>query len=297
MTLVILAAGMGSRFGGLKQLQPVDDNNCYIIDYSIYDAIKAGFTKIVFVIKRENYEIFKETIGDRISGLVEVCYAFQENDNLEKYIKEKANRSKPFGTAHALYCAKDYIDGSFGLISADDFYGRGSFEILFDSLKRGECSTIGYKIKNTMSENGSVKRGICFSENGFLTENNDYVIEKKDGVIKAKSLVNHSVIEISEDQNVSMLMYGLDYSVIEYIEDNFENFFNENKDNLDACEYLLPNVLTEMINEEKIKIKLIPTKEKWMGVTYKEDLKNLTDYLKKLKNQEIYPEVLYKKDR
>lgn len=296
MTLVILAAGMGSRFGGLKQLQPVDDNNCYIIDYSVYDAIKAGFTKIVFVIKRENYELFKETIGNRISDFVEVCYAFQENDNLKQYINEKINRNKPFGTAHALYCAKDYIDGAFGIISADDFYGRGSFRLLFDSLKRGECSTIGYKIKNTMSENGSVKRGICFSENGFLTENNDYVVEKKDGVINAKSLVDDSVIEINDDQNVSMLMYGLNYSVIEYIENNFSKFFKENEDKIDTCEYLLPTVLTSMINEDKIKIKLIPTKEKWMGVTYKEDLKTLKDYLDDLKKKNIYPEVLYKKD-
>lgn len=297
MTLVILAAGMGSRFGGLKQLQPVDDNNCFIIDYSIYDAIKAGFTKIVFVIKRENYELFKETIGNRISGLIDVCYAFQENDNLKKYINESANRTKPFGTAHALYCAKEYIDGPFGLISADDFYGRGAFELLFESLKRGECSTIGYKLKNTMSENGSVKRGICFTEGDFLTENNDYVIEKIDGIIKATSLVDGSIIEVKEEQSVSMLMYGLNTSVIEYIEENFENFFRQNKNKLDTCEYLVPIALTNMINEDKIKIKLIPTKEKWMGITYKEDLGKLKKYLSDLKREGVYPEMLYKKDR
>ena len=295
MTLVILAAGMGSRFGGLKQIEPVDDNGNFIIDYSVYDAVKAGFNKIVFVINRENFKIFKNTIGNRISDLVEVKYAFQENDNLKLYLDIPENRTKPFGTAHALYCAKEYIEGPFGIISADDFYGYGAFKQLYDSLNRGECSAIGYKLKNTMSDNGTVKRGICFSKNGYLTQNNDYVIEKIDNKIVGTSLVDNTKIELNADQEVSMLMYGLNYSVIDYIEKGFKHFFEINKNNLEKCEYLLPIVLTDMIEDNKIRVKLIPTKEKWMGVTYKEDLKILKDYLQSLIKDNNYPKSLYKK--
>ena len=280
MTLVILAAGMGSRFGGLKQIEPVDDKGNFIIDYSIYDAVSAGFDKVVFVIKEENYEVFKETVGKRVSKLVKVEYAFQKNDNLYKYADIPKNREKPFGTAHALYCAKEYIDGPFALISSDDYYGAGAFKILYDSLKKAMPCAIGYKLKNTMSENGSVKRGVCFTKDGYLTKNDDYKIEVKDNKIIGTSLVGSETLQFSEDQIVSMLMYGLDYSVIEYIEDNLTKFFLENKENLDTCEYLLPNVLTDMINDNRIKIKVIPTEEKWMGITYKEDLQALKDYLK-----------------
>ena len=266
MTLVILAAGMGSRFGGLKQIEPVDDNGNFIIDYSVYDAVKAGFDKIVFVIKEENYEIFKNTIGSRISNIVKVEYAFQKNDNLEKYASIPKDRTKPFGTAHALLCAKEYIDGPFAIISSDDFYGNGAFKQLYKSMENGASVAIGYKLINTMSENGSVKRGVCFTKDGYLTKNDDYKIEKIDNKIIGTSLVDGNTIQFDENQEVSMLMYGLNKSVIDYIENNLEKFFSDNKDNLDTCEILLPNILTEMINEGKIKIKVIPTEEKWMGI-------------------------------
>ncbi len=293
MTLVILAAGMGSRFGGLKQIEPVDDNGNFIIDYSVYDAVKAGFNKIVFVIKEENYEIFKNTIGSRISNIVKVEYAFQKNDNLEKYVSIPKDRTKPFGTAHALLCAKEYIDGPFAIISSDDFYGTGAFKQLYKSMENGDSVAIGYKLINTMSENGSVKRGVCFTKDGYLIENDDYKIEKVDNKIIGTSLVGNNTIEFDENQEVSMLMYGLDKSVIEYIEDNLEKFFSDNKGNLNDCEILLPNILTEMINDGKIKIKVIPTEEKWMGITYKEDLQKLKDYLNELRKEGIYPENLY----
>ena len=293
MTLVILAAGMGSRFGGLKQIEPVDDNGNFIIDYSVYDAVKAGFDKIVFVIKEENYEIFKNTIGSRISNIVKVEYAFQKNDNLEKYASIPKDRTKPFGTAHALLCAKEYIDGPFAIISSDDFYGNGAFKQLYKSMENGASVAIGYKLINTMSENGSVKRGVCFTKDGYLTKNDDYKIEKIDNKIIGTSLVDGNTIQFDENQEVSMLMYGLNKSVIDYIENNLEKFFSDNKDNLDTCEILLPNILTEMINEGKIKIKVIPTEEKWMGITYKEDLQKLKDYLNELRKEGIYPENLY----
>ena len=294
MTLVILAAGMGSRFGGLKQIEPVDDKADFIIDYSVYDAKMAGFDKIVFVIKEENYEVFKNTIGARIGNFIKVEYAFQKNDNLEKYINIPDDRVKPFGTAHALLCAKELIDGPFGIISSDDFYGRGAFELLKKSLDENIPCAIGYKLKNTMSENGSVKRGICFSKDGYLVNNCDYVIEKKDKKIIATSLEGDESLEVSEDQEVSMIMYGLNNDVLNYLEDNLSKFFEDNKNNLLSCEYLLPNKLTDMINDNKIDIKLIRTDEKWIGITYKEDLDKLKDYLNKLRKEGKYPENLYK---
>ena len=294
LTLVILAAGMGSRFGGLKQIEPVDDYGNFIIDYSVYDAVKAGFNKIVFVIKEENYEVFKNTIGSRISNIVDVEYAFQKNDNLKKYAEIPADRTKPFGTAHALLCAKDYIDSNFAIISSDDFYGYGAFKQLHDAISNGDNVAIGYLLKNTMSEAGSVKRGVCFTKDGYLVENDDYKIERIGDIIKGVSLVNNREIELSENQEVSMLMYGLSYSVIEYIESILPGFFNDNKDNLTECEMLLPNILTEMINENKIKIKVVPTEEKWMGITYKDDLDKLKNYLKELRDKGVYPNSLYK---
>lgn len=295
MTLVILAAGMGSRFGGLKQIEPVDDNGCFIIDYSAYDAIRAGFDKIVFVIKEENYEIFKNTVGSRVSKLCKVEYAFQNNDNLKPYVEIPSTRIKPFGTAHALLCAKDYIDGPFAIISSDDFYGYKAFKELHDAIINGDSVAIGYLLKNTMSDAGSVKRGVCFTRDGYLVENDDYKIERKGDMIRGISLVNNKEIILSDDQEVSMLMYGLSYNVIEYIESILPKFFSDNKDNLDECEMLLPNILTDMINDNKIKIKVVPTEEKWMGITYKEDLQKLKDYLKELTNKGLYPNNLYNK--
>lgn len=293
MTLVILAAGMGSRFGGLKQVEKIDEEGNFIIDYSVYDAVRAGFDKIVFIINEENYELFKSTIGARVSKIVKVEYAFQNNDNIEKYVTIPKSRKKPFGTAHAIYCAKEYIDGNFGVISADDFYGKDAFVKLYDSLNNNIISLIGYKLKNTMSVNGSVKRGVCFSKDGFVTENNDFVIENVDNKIIGKEIIGNREIEFSENQEVAMLMYGLSKEVIDYIDNDIKDFLNDNKDNIDSIEYLLPNVLTEMIKKDIIKMRLIPTEEKWMGITYKEDLQSLKDYIKDLKKSGVYPDKLY----
>lgn len=293
MTLVILAAGMGSRFGGLKQVEKIDEEGNFIIDYSVYDAVRAGFDKIVFIINEENYELFKSTIGARVSKIVKVEYAFQNNDNIEKYVTIPKSRKKPFGTAHAIYCAKEYIDGNFGVISADDFYGKDAFVKLYESLNNNIISLIGYKLKNTMSVNGSVKRGICFSKDGYVTENNDFVIENVDNKIIGKEIIGNREIELSENQEVAMLMYGLSKKVIDYIEHDIKKFLSDNKDNIDSIEYLLPNVLTEMIKKDIIKMRLIPTEEKWMGITYKEDLQSLKDYIKDLKKSGVYPDKLY----
>ena len=174
MTLVILAAGMGSRFGGLKQIEPIDEYGHFIIDYSIYDAIREGFTKVVFIIKRENYDIFRETIGKRIEKKIEVEYVFQEIDNLPEGYSVPEGRIKPWGTAHAILCAKDKVDENFAIINADDFYGRDAYHVISKFMKNNNThnnilryAMAGYKVKNTLTENGSVKRGVCEEENGY----------------------------------------------------------------------------------------------------------------------------------
>ena len=183
LTLVIMAAGMGSRFGGLKQIEPVGPNGEFIIDYSIYDAIKAGFNKVVFIIKRSFEKEFKETIGKRIEGKIKVEYAYQEMDDVPEGTVIPEGREKPFGTGHALYTARNYIHEPFAVISADDFYGSHAFKVLGDSLKNTEdYSVIGYNIGNTITENGSVKRGVCFVKDGKLTDIIESKVEKVDGV-------------------------------------------------------------------------------------------------------------------
>ena len=221
MTLVIMAAGMGSRFGGLKQIEPVGPNGEFIIDYSIYDAIKAGFTKVVFIIKEENYQDFVDTVGARISGKVDVEYVFQKIEDIPSGFSVPDNRVKPWGTAQALYAVRDVIDGPFAVISADDFYGREPYRLLLESMKKGEYSAIGYKIGNTLTSNGSVKRGVCFSENDYLTK----IIESKvkyDGKkIIGEPLSGGKIYEMSSDQSVSMLMFGLQPSLFDYIKMNY----------------------------------------------------------------------------
>ena len=294
MTLVILAAGMGSRFGGLKQLEPVGPNGEFIIDYSIYDAIKAGFTKVVFIIKEENYDIFRDTIGKRIEGKINVEYAFQSFEKIPAGVVVPVERVKPFGTAHALYSAKDNIDESFGIINADDFYGSYSYELLADSLKReGEFSIIGYKVGNTLSENGQVKRGVCFTENDILTDLVESKIQRIDGVIVCEPLNGNDTFEVPEDQPVSMQMFGIQPSVLKFLEEDIKDFFAKNANNLEACEYLLPDMLNDYVKKENIGIRVIPTPATYKGITYREELEDLKEYIKGLIDSGVYPNNLY----
>ena len=291
MTLLIMAAGMGSRFGGLKQIEPVGPNGEFIIDYSIYDAIKAGFTKVVIIIKEENYNDFVETIGKRIKG-IDVEYVFQKIDDIPKGYSV-GSRVKPWGTAQALYEAKDVIDGPFAVISADDFYGREPYSLLTKSLKNGEYSAIGYKIGNTLTDAGSVKRGVCFSENNYLTKIIESKVKYEDGKIIGVPLSGGDSYEMSNDQSVSMLMFGLQPSLFEYIKLDMPKFFEQHKNDLSTCEYLLPEVLGDMLAKDLIKIKLIETHAKWMGVTYREDLENLKNYINEEIEKGVYPINLY----
>ncbi len=293
MTLLIMAAGMGSRFGGLKQIEPVGPNGEFIIDYSIYDAIKAGFTKVVFIIKEENYNDFVETIGKRIEGKIEVEYVFQKMEDVPNGVEIPKDRIKPWGTAQALYAAKNVIDGPFAVISADDFYGREPYTLLIDSLNKGEFSAIGYKIGNTLTNVGSVKRGVCFSKDDYLTNIIESKVKFENGKIIGEPLSGGELYEMDSSQSVSMLMFGLQPSLFEYIKEDMPKYFEKHADNLTTCEYLLPEVLGDMLSKNLIKIKLIPTHAVWKGVTYREDLEELKKYINEEIENGVYPEKLY----
>lgn len=293
LTLVIMAAGMGSRFGGLKQIEPVGPNGEFIIDYSIYDAIKAGFTKVVFIIKEENYETFVETIGKRISGKIDVEYVFQKIDDIPKGFEVPSDRSKPWGTAQALYAARYAVNGPFAVISADDFYGREPYSLLVDSLNKNEYCAIGYKIGNTLTSNGSVKRGVCFNEGEYLTKIIESKVEIENNTIIGNPLNGGDKYTMDKDQNVSMLMFGLQMSLFDYIANDISSFFKQNEKDLNSCEYLLPEVLGKMISNKIIKIRLIPTKAVWKGVTYRADLEDLKKYIENEIEKGVYPNKLY----
>ena len=290
ITLVILAAGMGSRFGGLKQIEPMGPNGEFIIDYSIYDAIEAGFTKVVFLIKEENYEIFKDTIGSRVEPHIKVEYAFQKNDNVPLFYDELKERQKPLGTAHAILCCDEKVNEPFMIINADDFYGRDAFIKGAEFLRNikeevpHQSGMVGYLVKNTITENGAVKRGVCNVENGYLTKLTESSVGRvEDGSILAKPLDESlESFTVGEDDTVSMNMLLFDNSIFKYIEDKFPGFLEKNKDKLDKCEFLIPDVLFESIDEGFATCEVIPTTATWYGVTYKEDAPAVRESIKKL---------------
>ncbi len=293
MTLVIMAAGMGSRFGGLKQIEPVGPNGEFIIDYSIYDAIQAGFKKVIFIIKEENYDIFRNTVGKRVEDKIEVEYVFQKNDTLPVGYSVPADRVKPLGTGHALYCASENIEGPFAVISSDDFYGREPFKLLIDSMSKNEYSVIGYKIGNTLTENGSVKRGVCFTENNILSHIIESKVERIDGVIKAVPLAGGEEYTLEEDHPVSMLMFGVQKDFIEYLKEDMVNFLENNKEDLSSCEYLLPDTLSDYMNKTDNDMLVYKTNSVWKGVTYSTDLEDFKNYLNEQIEKGIYPVDLY----
>ena len=299
-TLLILAAGMGSRFGGLKQLEPVGPSGEFIIDYSIYDAIRCGFNKIVFIIKKENYEIFRETIGKRIEDKIDVKYVFQELSNLPSGYSVPDNRIKPWGTAHAILCAKDVINEPFAIINADDFYGKDAYRVISEFMdkkhdgSKEEFGLVGYKVINTLTLNGTVKRGVCVLHDNHLVSLDESVIEKRDNDIYATSLVTNNEYKITNDTLVSMNMMSFTPNIFKYIEDNFKKFLDENKDNLDSCEYLIPSVLSKGINEGYCNVSVIKTNSKWVGVTYKEDKKDVVEYIKNIVEEGEYNSNLWK---
>ena len=299
-TLLILAAGMGSRFGGLKQIEPMGPNGEFLIDYSIYDAIKAGFTKVVFVIKKENYEVFKSTIGKRVEDKIPVEYAFQELSDIPSHLKFPEDRMKPLGTSHAILAARHIIHEPFVTINADDFYGRDAYlkaASFIDQMEdEHQYAVITYHTANTLTENGSVKRGVCKVENQYLTQIVESSIERKNDEIIASPLDGTHPFSVTEDAPVSMNMFVLTPDVFAYLEKHFDDFVNKNQDNLLTCEYLLPDSIMDMIYEKYVQVKAIPTTARWYGVTYKEDTENVKQSIQKLIDEKIYPCHLWGKE-
>lgn len=292
-TLVVLAAGMGSRFGGMKQTYPVGPNDEFIMDYSVYSAIKYGFTKVVFVIREEYLDLFQSTIGKRLEGKIKVGYAFQKLEDIPEGFEVPEGREKPWGTAHAIYCARNEIEGNFGVITADDFYGDKGFEDLSKGLDTNHCCVIGYHVADTLSENGAVKRGIIKSTDGVI----ESIIESScvlDGDKVKCTPLDESITEfyVEKDNSCSMLLNGFTPDMITKIGNTMKSDFEKHRDNLSSYEMLLPDIMDEYIREGNT-ILDIPTDSIWVGMTYKEDAEYLKEFIKKEIEKGVYPENLW----
>lgn len=297
MQLLIMAAGMGSRFGGLKQIAPMGPNDEFIIDYSVFDAIKTGFSKIVFIIKEENYDIFKSTIGARVEPHIPVEYVFQKIDNIPDFVKIPETREKPWGTAHAIYCAKDAITEDFVVINADDFYGRDAFQVAADFIKNSkdhEWATVGYEAIRTMTENGAVKRGVLEADDeGRLIQITESSIIEDGEKISCTPLSGSEEFKVEKDALVSMNMLVFDQSLFELLDKKIVEFFKENENNLEKCEFLIPDVLDEANKTEYAVVKVLHTTATWYGVTYKEDTDFVRSNIKRLVEEGEYPNNLW----
>lgn len=300
MTLVIMAAGMGSRFGGLKQIEPIDEYGNFIIDYSIYDAIKVGFTKVVFIIKKENYDIFRETVGARVEKYINVEYVFQELDVLPSGYSVPDGRVKPWGTGHAILCCKDAVRENFAIINSDDFYGRDAFRVIAEFLKNNndngdvaKYAMAGYMVKNTLTENGSVKRGVCQAKDGYLTKLVESSIEKRDGKLIATPLEGGLDFEVEPDDLVSMNMFGFTPRMFDSLREGFPKFLDSHKDDLDKCEFLIPSVVFEDISRGRATVEVLKTSAVWQGITYREDKDKVVKEIKALVDNGEYPQGVW----
>ncbi len=298
--LVVLAAGMGSRYGGLKQIDPVGQSGEKIIDYSVYDAIDAGFERVVFIINHKIEKDFKELVGAEIEKHAEVRYAFQELTDLPAGVNIPADRQKPWGTSHAVYAARDLLDAPFAVINADDFYGRGAYHQIYQFLtetaeNENEYCMIGYLVKNTVTDKGSVSRGVCETKNGYLTASVERtkIESRKDGIVY---LEDDQAYPLADDTVVSMNLFGFKPSVVREIQNRIVGYLNEKlPSNPLKCEYFLPATVDALLKEGKATVKVLPTTEKWYGVTYHEDKAEVVAALKALAEQGKYPKSLWGK--
>ncbi|GFI19408.1 MAG: nucleotidyltransferase [Lachnospiraceae bacterium] len=300
--LVIMAAGMGSRYGGLKQIDPVDAQGHIIMDFSIYDAVKAGFEKVVFIIKKENEADFRSCIGDRMEKQIQVEYVFQDINNLPEGFKVPEGRTKPWGTAHAVLSCLPVIDGPFAVINADDYYGQQAFRMIYDFLashedkEKYQYTMVGYLLENTLTENGHVARGVCeTNEAGKLTEITERVrIEKREDGPAYTEDEGNTWTGLAKDTVVSMNMWGFTKSVLEEIHDRFASFLKASlPENPLKCEYFLPFVVDELIREDKAEVTVLKSRDRWYGVTYKEDKPAVMKAIQALKDEGCYPQNLW----
>lgn len=297
-TLIIMAAGIGSRFGeGIKQLAQMGPNGEIIMDYSIHDAKEAGFNKVVFIIRKDIFKEFEEIIGNRIKEQIDVEYVFQEVDDLPEGFEVPEGRTKPWGTGQAILCCKDVVDSPFLVINADDYYGKQAFKEAYDYLTKesvkDEICMVGFVLKNTLSDNGTVTRGVCkVNESNMLVEINEtHDIEKtEDGaVVKCES----GDKKIDVDSPVSMNMWGLHPDFFAILENGFVEFL-ENVDATDLkAEYLLPTIIGGLLEEEKLSVRVLQSKDKWFGVTYKEDKVDVVNAINELIETGVYPNKLF----
>lgn len=300
--LVIMAAGMGSRYGGLKQIDPVDKEGHIIIDFSLYDAKRAGFEKAIFIIKEENEQDFREAIGDRVSEYMEISYAYQKLENLPEGYSVPDGRVKPWGTAHAVLSCIDQVDGPFAVINADDYYGVEAFQLIYDYLTQHEdddkyrYTMVGYLLKNTVTENGYVSRGVCLTneENELVSVTERTRIEKREDGIAYSEDGGETWTKLPEDTVVSMNMWGFTNSFLQEIKAGFPSFLDHGlEENPMKCEYFLPAVVTRLLEEEKATVTVLKSKDKWYGVTYKEDKPVVEEAIRNMKSSGIYPENVW----
>ena len=293
-TLVVLAAGMGSRFGGMKQIEPVGPNGEFLIDYSIYSAVRYGFNKVVFVIKEENYEVFKNTIGNRLEGKVKVEYAFQKLEDIPESFSVPEGRVKPWGTAHAIYAARDYINGNFGVITADDFYGDDAFKVLSDHLSNSNnYCIVGYNVGDTLSNNGAVKRGVILHEDGIVKSIVESSCVLEGDKVKCTPLdETKESFYVDADHPVSMLLNGFTTELLTTIGNEMDSAFRNNQDKLLDYEMLLPDIIDKDIQNGKT-IDVASTTAKWMGMTYREDTENVKKFILSEIEAGVYPNNLW----
>ena len=299
--LVVMAAGMGSRYGRLKQIDPIGPSGEIIIDYLVYDALRAGFGKVVFVIKKAIEDDFRAVIGDTIDRQCETAYVFQSVDNVSEGVQVPPNRKKPWGTGHATLLCRDVVDGPFAVINADDFYGMTSFQSLYDYLTKSrnsdsisDYSLVGYVLENTLTEHGYVARGVCtVDQNGYLVEIHERThIEKFGDLTKYTEDEGETWVEIPTGSPVSMNMWGFTPSIFNELEAEFTKFFQET-DDLEKTEFFLPEVVGKLLKEQKARVKVLPTNERWVGMTYREDKPVIEAYIAELIKQSVYPENLW----
>ncbi len=296
--LVIMAAGMGSRYGGLKQIAPVDEEGHIIIDFSLFDAHRAGFDTVIFVITRELEKDFREVIGDRISKHMNVRYAFQSLDSLPQGFSVPDGRVKPWGTAHAVLSAKTSVTAPFAAINADDFYGANAFKIIYDFLANKASDTrhamVGYQIENTLTENGYVARGVCKTDGDKLVEiiERTHIEKRPDGAAYTEDDKNY--VFLPTGTTVSMNMWGFAQNMMNEIESRFSAYLSENlPKNPLKCEYFLPLVPNALLSEGKAEISVLPTPDKWYGVTYSDDMPIVKAAICGMKDSGMYPKHLW----
>ncbi len=296
--LVILAAGMGSRYGGLKQIDTVGNNGESIIDFSIYDAIRAGFKKVVLIIRKEHEEAFRSNLTNKIEGKIEVAFAYQELKDVPEGIVVPEGREKPWGTTHALLACRDIVDGPFMICNADDFYGASAYKTMYDFLKTevsdSQYGMVGYVLENTLTDNGTVTRGVCEEVDGNLSAITEIQkIRKVDG--KAEFEENSQWVEAQPNTLASMNYWGFTPKIFEECEALFKSFIEETiEENPMKCEHVIPTAVGDLVKSKQINVKVMSSQDQWFGVTYKEDKPGVVASIQNYKDQGLYPFDLWK---